>query len=149
LSPIEQSRELNPLDAALDSETQKQAVEVCFDCALGDIQVASDFRVVASLEQQIDDLPFPRSHLAELLFHKSLHLTDARGCRKWRWNQPPRRIWIRVFAVSFCIHAAKCPPQVLTKYENSTESFYRGKNVVTAVIAGICGHRSTTVLLRF
>jgi hypothetical protein len=37
----------------------------------------SDFRVVTSLEQQINDLPFPWSHLVELLFHKSLHLTDT------------------------------------------------------------------------
>jgi hypothetical protein len=43
LSPIEQSRELNPLDASLDSETEKEAVEMCFDGALGDMQVASDF----------------------------------------------------------------------------------------------------------
>jgi hypothetical protein len=70
LSPIKQSRELNPLDATLDSEPQKQAVEMRFDRALGHVQIASDFRVVTSLEQQIDDLPFPWSHLLEILFHK-------------------------------------------------------------------------------
>ena len=34
-----------------------------FDRSLGNVQIASDFRVVASLEQQIDDLPFPGSYL--------------------------------------------------------------------------------------
>jgi hypothetical protein len=48
-----------------------------FDRALGNVQIASNFRVVASLEQQMNDLPFPGSHLAELLFHNHLHLTDA------------------------------------------------------------------------
>jgi hypothetical protein len=74
LSPIKQSRELNPLDAALDTKTHKEAVEIGFDRALGHIQIASDFRVFASLEQQIDDLPFPRADLAEVLFHNDLHL---------------------------------------------------------------------------
>jgi hypothetical protein len=40
------------------------------DRSLGDVQILSDFRVVASLKKQIDDLPFPGSYLAELLFHK-------------------------------------------------------------------------------
>jgi len=47
----------------------KQAVEMRFDRALGNVQFASDFRVVTSLEQQIDDPPLPGSDLAELLFH--------------------------------------------------------------------------------
>jgi len=76
LSPIKQSRELNPLDAALDSETQKQAVEMCLDGPLGYIQIASDFRVVAPLEKKINDLPFSRSYLNQLLFHAP-HLTEA------------------------------------------------------------------------
>jgi hypothetical protein len=69
LSPVKQSRELNPLDATLDSKPQKQAVEMCFDRALGNVQIASDFRIVTSLKQQMDDLPFPGPHLVELLFH--------------------------------------------------------------------------------
>jgi hypothetical protein len=77
LSPIKQSRELNPLDATLDSKPQKQAVEMCFHRTLGNVQIPSNFRVVTSLEQQTNDLPFPGAHLAELLFHKHLHLTDT------------------------------------------------------------------------
>ena len=30
-----------------------------FHCALGDVQIASDFCVVTSLEQQRNNLPFP------------------------------------------------------------------------------------------
>ncbi len=40
------------------------------DRSLGNVQILSDFRVVASLEKQIDHLPFPGIHVAELLFHK-------------------------------------------------------------------------------
>jgi len=52
---------------------QKQAVEMRFDGALGHVQIAGDFRVVTSLEQQIYDLPFPWSHLVEFLFHNHCH----------------------------------------------------------------------------
>lgn len=41
-----------------------------FHGALGDVQIVSDFRVVASLEEQLDDLPFPWAHLLELFFHR-------------------------------------------------------------------------------
>jgi hypothetical protein len=71
LSPIKQSRELYPLDATLDSKSQKQAIEMRFHRSLGDVQVASDFRVVTSLQQQVDNLPLPWSHLAEMFFHKN------------------------------------------------------------------------------
>jgi len=50
---------------------------MCFDGALGDIQVAGDFRVVASLQQQIDDLALAGSHLIKLLFHEP-HLSCSR-----------------------------------------------------------------------
>jgi hypothetical protein len=42
---------------------------MCFDGALGNVQIPSDLGVIASLEKQIDDLAFPGSHLVELLFH--------------------------------------------------------------------------------
>jgi len=41
-----------------------------FDGSLGNVQIASDFRVVTSLKKQIYDLPFPGTHLIELFFHK-------------------------------------------------------------------------------
>jgi hypothetical protein len=40
-----------------------------FDGALGYVQIASDFRIVTPLQQQIDDLPVPGPYWAELLFH--------------------------------------------------------------------------------
>jgi hypothetical protein len=84
LPPIEQSRELNPLDATLDSETQKEAIEMCFDRSLGNVQIPSDFRVPTPLEQQLNDLPFPGPNLAEWLFHKYCTRPTCPGCGKWR-----------------------------------------------------------------
>jgi hypothetical protein len=55
-----------------------------FHRALSNVQIASDFRVITSLQQQLDQLPLPRSHLVELLFHKALHLTTRPGRGKWR-----------------------------------------------------------------
>jgi len=74
---------------------------MCFDGALGNMQIASDLRVVTALEQQVNDLPFPRTHLAEILFHIYGTLPTRRGLSKWRRNQAPRHIWIRVFASHF------------------------------------------------
>jgi len=42
-----------------------------FDGSLGNVQIASDFRVITPLEKQIYDLPFPWSHLVEFFFHKN------------------------------------------------------------------------------
>ena len=77
------------------------------DRSLGDVQIFSDFRVVTSLKKQIDDLPFPGSYVAELLFqkhctlhkHRTLPIRPSR-C-KWLSNQIPRHIWIRVFVSHF------------------------------------------------
>jgi hypothetical protein len=93
LSPIKQSRELNPLDATLDSKPQKQAVEMRFYRALGNVQIPSNFRVVTSLKQQIDDLPFPRPYLAERLFHNTAPDRRAPVAVKWLSSQVPGRIW--------------------------------------------------------
>ena len=41
-----------------------------FHRSLGDVQVVSDFRVVTSLQQKIDNLPLPWPYLAEMFFHK-------------------------------------------------------------------------------
>ena len=53
------------------------------DRSLGNVQVSSDFRVVASLKKQFNHLPFPGFHLAELLFHKHRTSPQRSGCRKW------------------------------------------------------------------
>ena len=51
---------------------------MCFHSALGDVQIASDFRIVTALKQQIDNLPLPLSYVSKLLFH-ALTSTDALG----------------------------------------------------------------------
>ena len=81
---------------------------MCFYRALGNVQIASDFRVVTSLEQQIDNLPFPRSHLIEHLFHNSQHLhrCDARSLPV-ALKPGPLGAWIRVLYCDLCNHAAK------------------------------------------
>ena len=82
---------------------------MCFDRALGDVEIVSDFRVVASLEQQIDDLPFPGPHLAEFLFHKHCTCPTRLGRRKWLFQPGPKTHLDSglCLCVSFCIRAAK------------------------------------------
>ncbi len=80
-----------------------------FHRALGDVEIASDFRVVTSLEKQLDDLPFPGAHLLELLFHKELHLTDVpRPLQVALQSVPPAHL-DSGRCVSICIPAAKLP----------------------------------------
>ena len=50
-----------------------------FHRALSDVQIMSDFRVVASLEKQLDDLPLAGSDLTELFFHKNVALAPKRA----------------------------------------------------------------------
>jgi hypothetical protein len=40
-----------------------------FHRSLRDVEIVSDFRVVTSLKQQINDLPLSWPHLIELFFH--------------------------------------------------------------------------------
>ena len=74
-----------------------------FDGAVGDVQIPSDFRVVTSLEKQIDDLPFPGAYLAELLFHKNTHLIAPNAGPK----PGPSAHLDSGLCVSICNHAAK------------------------------------------
>ena len=107
-----------------------------FHRTLGDVQIVGDFRVVTSLEQQIDNLPLPWSHLVELLFHKSLHLADATPVTaSGAETKPPRHIWNSGLCVSFCIHAAKSGSKVLTKCENPASASFYWENAVTTVTA--------------
>jgi hypothetical protein len=76
LSPVQQGSEFHPLDAALNAKTEEEAVEMSFHGSLGDVQVASDFRVVAPLQQEINDLLLPGSHLIHILIH-GLNLADV------------------------------------------------------------------------
>jgi len=51
-----------------------------FDRALGNMQIASDFRIVTSLEQQLDNLPLAWAYFLEIFFHSSWHSS-------WHRNQ--------------------------------------------------------------
>jgi hypothetical protein len=114
-----------------------------FHCALGHVQIASDFRIVTPLEQQLDDLPLSGSYLVELLFHKSLHLTDAAPVTaSGAETKPPSAHLNSGRCVSFCNHAAKSCAKALTKCENFVHASFAGKITVTAVIAGRCGQKS-------
>ncbi len=62
------------------------------DRSLGNVQIFSDFRVVASLEKQINHLPFPGFHVAELLFHKNRASPLRSGRCKWLSSRVPRHI---------------------------------------------------------
>jgi len=72
-----------------------------FDGSLGNVQIASDFRVVTSLKKQIYDLPFPGTHLVEFFFHKNRTWPMWPRSHKWLAIRSPRHIWIRVFASHF------------------------------------------------
>jgi hypothetical protein len=65
---------------------------MCFHGSLGYVQIASDFRIVTALKQQIDDLLLPGCYWTNLLFH-ALHLTGrARpNTKRQIGNQGPIR----------------------------------------------------------
>ena len=88
---------------------------MCFDRALGNIQVASDFRVVAPLQQQVHDLPLAGSHLVKLLVHE-LHLSDHARPEPKNPARPARmRTWVCGLGR---LHArSQSLPAALTKYE--------------------------------
>jgi hypothetical protein len=85
-----------------------------FDGSLGNVQIASDFRVVTTLKKQIYDLPFPGTHLIELFFHKTAPDRCGPGRCKWLTQSGRSAHLDSGLCVSFCIHAAKSVPGMLT-----------------------------------
>jgi hypothetical protein len=78
---------------------------VCLDGPLGYVQIASDFRIVTSLQQQINDLLLPGPHLAELVFH-ALHLSVRSGHPVVFTNQVPDTSRFGSLGSPKCMHAA-------------------------------------------
>jgi len=76
---------------------------VSFNRALGNVQIASDFGIVAALQQQIDDLLFPGTHFVEFFFHCITPLESRPGRRKWRDRNPNESV-ISLFAQT-SVHA--------------------------------------------
>ena len=60
MPPIQESGEFDAFDSAGDAKAEKQAVEVRFHRAQGDVELLSDFFVAATLQQQFSDLSFAR-----------------------------------------------------------------------------------------
>ena len=98
---------------------------MCFDGSLGNVQIASDFRVVTSLKKQIYDLPLPGTHLVELFFHKDCTWPMRPWLLQMASDQVSRHISDSGLCVSFCIHAAKSGPQMLTNCKNSGCALFR------------------------
>jgi hypothetical protein len=42
---------------------------MCFYGSLGYVQIASNFRIVTTLQEKLDDLLLPLPHLSKFLFH--------------------------------------------------------------------------------
>src|ERR1700688_3932136 len=82
-----------------------------FDGSLGNVQIASDFRVVTSLKKQIDDLPFPGTHLVELFFHIDCTWPMQPGLLQVAKQSGLPAHLDSGLCVSFCIHAAKSGPR--------------------------------------
>jgi hypothetical protein len=72
LSPVQQGGEFDSLDTAGNSKTEKQPVEMSFHGSPRHVELAGYFGVVASLQQQLDDLLFAWTEPNGLLFHPIL-----------------------------------------------------------------------------
>jgi len=72
LPPVQQGRELDSLDTAGNSETEKQPVEMSLHGAPRHVELGGDLGVVASLQQQVYDLLFARTEPNSLVLHPIL-----------------------------------------------------------------------------
>ena len=103
------------------------------DRSLGNVQISCDFRVVASLEKQINNLPFPGLHPAEILFHK--HRTSPLRPGRWKWQSGPAAHWIRVFSCLILHSGGQSRLRLLTNCEIFPGALFSWKTAVTTVIA--------------
>jgi hypothetical protein len=69
LPPIQQGSELYSLDAAGNSETEEQPVEMCLHGSARHVELAGYFCVVTTLQKQFDDLLFAWAQPNGLFFH--------------------------------------------------------------------------------
>jgi len=65
-----------------------------FDRALGDVKVAGDLGIVATLEQEIDDLLLAGTDGSQSLLHWTAPRKSRAGSRKWRkrWVRTQRKL---------------------------------------------------------
>jgi hypothetical protein len=69
LPPIQECCEFHSLDAAVDSETQEEPVEMGLDGSPSHLELAGNFVVVATLQKQLDDLLFSMAQTDGLFAH--------------------------------------------------------------------------------
>jgi hypothetical protein len=70
LPPVQQGRELNSLDSAGNSETEKQPVEMCFHSSARHLELTRNFGIVTTLQEQFYDLLFARTQPNGLFLHQ-------------------------------------------------------------------------------
>jgi hypothetical protein len=71
LPPVQQGCEFDSLNSTGNSKPQKKPVEMRFHGSPGHFELAGDFCVVTSLQEQFDDLLFSRTQANGLLFHQA------------------------------------------------------------------------------
>jgi hypothetical protein len=72
LPPVQQGREFDSLNTAVNSKTKKQPVEMGLYSSPRHLQLRSDLGVVATLQKQLYDLLFARTEPNGLLTHPRL-----------------------------------------------------------------------------
>jgi hypothetical protein len=128
---------------------------MCFYGALGYVKIASDFRIVTALKQQIDDLLLPVPHLTNILFH-SLHLN---GCASdlpqvaERQSDPTRDPRLGSLCTPLCIRETNPPPFCYQSVKICRTFHFSPKNQWFSAARNRVGQGSypcqTVVLLRF
>jgi hypothetical protein len=76
LPPVQQGCEFDSLDAAGNSETQEQPVEMSLDSTPCHFELASDLGVVTTLQKQFNNLLFARTEPNGLLLHPNPPLVE-------------------------------------------------------------------------
>jgi hypothetical protein len=69
LPPVQQGRELDSLDSAGNSETEKQPVEVCFHSSARHVELTCNLGIVTTLQKQFYDLLFAWTQPNGLFLH--------------------------------------------------------------------------------
>jgi hypothetical protein len=75
LPPVEQGRELDSLDSAVDAEAEKQPVKMSLYGSPCHVQLAGNLGVITTLQKQLDNLLFARTEPNGLLLHSYLPVT--------------------------------------------------------------------------
>jgi hypothetical protein len=100
---------------------------VCLDGSLGNIKIASYFRVITTLEQQLNNLPFPGSNLFKFFFHKAPAPDRYVRCTTIDLQVSGTHLDWGV-SQAFCIHTAKRSLETLSVDEIVNTSAFSSEN---------------------